>query len=142
MSDALGISSLFYMPNTHTRSHDSNTIFQGYVLQGKFWIPGKGMEILQNFQSKPEHGYECRPQLTVVIRRVINTQVNTPSMVLNVPYRTQPCNTSHVGQITIYVIYVDSNQPLRHVVQDLCSSPDPTRGTRPRSFIEYTTPAL
>ena len=36
------------------------------------------------------YGYECATKLTEVLCRVI-PEVNTPGMVLYVPYRTQPC---------------------------------------------------
>ena len=36
----------------------SNVLFQGYVLQG-LWIPGKGMEVLQNFQKFWVRVWKC-----------------------------------------------------------------------------------
>ena len=67
-----------------------------YPYSGYLWhrrtelaeVPGTGMKYRTYTSSG--YGYECRTELTEVLRRVI-PGVNTPGMVLYVPYRAQPC---------------------------------------------------
>ena len=68
-----------------------------YPYSGYLWhrrtelaeVPGTGMKYRTYTSSG--YGYECPTELTEVLRRVI-PGVNTPGMVLYVPYRTQHWN--------------------------------------------------
>ena len=75
--------------------------------------------------QRPRYGYECPTELTEVLCRVI-PGVNTPDMVLYVPYRTQPWNRAYcfphaidrrykqhlyvLGTTVVYSIYQDIHQ--------------------------------
>ena len=52
-------------------------------------VPGTGMKVVQNLQKFRVRGMDVLQNLQEVFCRVI-PGVNTPGMVLYVPYRTQP----------------------------------------------------
>ena len=59
--------------------------------QGHKRTPGMAPRAyVQNFRSSG-YGYDCRTSVELSVRVIPG--VNTPGMVLYVPYRTQPCST-------------------------------------------------
>ena len=95
---------------THRRSgyggtgvHNSQKFRAGiklrYPYPGCLWhgltelteVPGTGMNVVQNYRSSG-YRYDCPTELSEVLCRLV-PRVNTPGMVLYVPYRTQPGET-------------------------------------------------
>ena len=65
--------------------------YPGYLWHGRTElaeVPGMGMNVVRTYRSSG-YGCECPTELTEVLCRVI-PGVNTPGMVLYVPYKTQP----------------------------------------------------
>ena len=77
--------------------------YPGYLWHGRTElteVPGTGVNAVQNLQKFRVHGYKCPAELTEVLCRVI-PRVNTPGMVLYVPYRTQPWITRFFACFTL-----------------------------------------